>query len=415
MSRTNRHAPLVLLLGAAVLLWTCFLDGSEARADWPQWRGPNRDGISQEERMVNAWPEGGPEVVWRVPLAEGFSGMSVVQGSVYTMGAEGDEEFALCLDAASGKEIWRTPVGGKFAESRGDGPRSTPTVDRERVFVVGAKGTLCALEVTSGKKLWECDFVKKFGSAVPSWGFSTSPLVEGDLLLVEVGGEEGKSIAAFDKNSGDVVWTSHTDPAGYSSPIAITFGGVRQILFLTSNHLVSVAPADGRVYWTYPWPTHQGINVATPIFVPEDRVFISASYDHGAAVVRMKADDGGVTVEKKWESKVMKNHFNSSVLHGDYLYGFDDRILRCITADTGEEQWGMRGFGKGSMLLAQGHLIVLGEAGRLAQVEATAAGYVEKASAQVLEGKCWTVPTLAGGKLYLRNQKELLCLNVTPL
>ena len=413
MGESSRCFPLMRLFAAAALLWTGSPGGDQARADWPQWRGPNRDGISPEQGLLQAWPESGPEVVWRVPLEAGFSGVSVRRGRLYTMGAAGKVEYALCLEAASGAELWRAPVGEKFTNGNGDGPRSTPALGGDQVFVVGAQGTLCALRAEDGTKLWERDFVKEFGTAVPGFGFSPSPLIEGDMVLSEVGGGEGKSLAAFDRNSGKVLWTVHTDRAGYSSPIAITWGGVRQILFLTSNNLVSVAPADGRVHWTYPWPTHDGINVATPIFIPGGMVFISASYDHGAALVEMKAENGALAAVKKWESKVMKNHFNSSVLRGDYLYGFDDAVLKCIEAKTGETQWAEKGLGKGSLLLAEGHLVVLSDAGKLVLVEARPERYEQKASAQVLEGTCWTVPSLADGRLYLRNQAELLCLDVT--
>ena len=410
---TDRSLRSIGLLTAALLFWTCQLHGDDASGEWTQWRGPNRDGISQEEGLLKAWPEGGPQVLWRRPLGEGFSGISIAQGRLYTMFAAGDDEFAVCLNASNGKEIWRVRVGEKFVERRGNGPRSNPTVDGDQVYVLGARGNLFALNSASGKKLWEHDFVKEFGSIVPTWGFSGSPLVENELLLLEIGGEEGKSVAAFNKKSGELVWTSHTDRAAYSSPIAIDFNDVRQILFLTSKNLISVSPQDGQVYWTHPWLTHNGITVATPIFVPPDKIFISSSYDYGAALLKMKADSNALSVEEVWRSKVMKNHFNSSVLRGDYLYGFDDTVLKCIDANSGEEKWAARGFGKGSLFLAEGHLIVLGDAGRLALVEAIPAEYKEKASAQVLEGLCWTVPTLAGGKLYLRNIEEIVSLDVT--
>ena len=379
-------------------------------ADWPQWRGPNRDGISNETGLLKSWPAEGPKALWRVPIGEGYAGISISEGHLYTMGAEGDDEFVVCLNAETGKEIWRVRVGDKFTEGQGDGPRSTPTVDGNVVFALSARGNLYALDSKNGGQLWERDFIKEFGSDVPSWGFATSPLVEGDLLLVEVGGEAGKSIVAFEKKSGRTVWNSHTDKSAYSSPIPITFRGRRQIIFLTSETLLSLSPMDGGIYWKYPWLTHDGINVATPIFIEPDQIFISASYDKGAVLLRMKADGDGFAVEEIWKSKVMKNHFNSSVLLGDYLYGFDNAILTCILAETGEEQWRQRGFKKGSLILADGHLIILGEDGKLALVEVSPEEYLEIASFQLFEAKCWTVPTLAGGSLYVRNQKEMVCL-----
>ena len=285
-----------------------------------------------------------------------------------------------------------------------------PTVHGDSVFALGAEGKLYALDARDGTKLWSHNFVEEFDSKIPTWGFSASPLIEDNLILVEAGGRDGKAIVAFDKKSGDVAWTTHTDEVGYSSPISIDFGGVRQTIFLTSKTLLSVAPENGQIYWKYPWP--EGINIATPIFIPDNKIFISASYDKGAVLLKMIADEDGVGIEEVWKSRVMKNHFNSSVLQGDYLYGFDNAILTCIAVNTGEEQWRHRGFGKGSLLLADGCLIILGEGGKLALVEANPNEYREKARFQLFDDKCWTVPTLADGKLYLRNQKEMVCLDL---
>ena len=384
--------------------------GDKGNAEWAQWRGPNRDGISSETGFLKNWPQEGPKVLWQIPLGDGYSGISIVQGKIYTMFAEGDDEFVICLDASDSEEIWRFRSGAKFTEQRGDGPRSMPTVHGDSVFALAAEGKLYALDAHDGAKLWSHNFVEEFGSNIPTWGFSSSPLIEGNLLIVEAGGKDEKAIVAFDKTSGDVVWTNHTDEVGYSSPIPIDFGGARQIVFLTSKTLLSLAPENGHIYWKYPWP--EGINIATPIFIPDDKIFISASYDKGAVLVRMIAEEDGIGIEEVWKSRVMKNHFNSSVLQGDYLYGFDNAILTCIEANTGEEQWRHRGFGKGSLLLADGHLIILGEGGKLALAEASPNEYREKARFQLFDDKCWTVPTLAGGKLYLRTQKEMVCLDL---
>ena len=383
---------------------------NHSTAEWAQWRGPNRDGISSETGFLKNWPQEGPKVLWHIPFGDGYSGISIAQGKVYTMSAEDDDEFVVCLDASNGKEIWRFRSGAKFTEQRGDGPRSMPTVHGDSVFALGAEGKLYALNAHDGEQLWSHNFVEEFGSKIPTWGFSSSPLIEGNLVLAEAGGQDEQAIVAFDKKSGKVVWTTHTDEVGYSSPIAINFGGVRQIIFLTSKTLLSLAPENGHIYWKYPWP--EGINIATPIFIPDDKIFISASYDKGAVLLKMTADADGIGIEEVWKNRVMKNHFNSSVLQGNYLYGFDNAILTCIEANTGEEQWRERGFKKGSLLLADGHLIILGEGGKLALAEANPTEYREKARFQLFDDKCWTVPTLAGGRLYLRNQEEMVCLDL---
>ena len=387
-------------------------DPGNVQLDWPQWRGPHRDGISGATGLLKTWPEEGPKVLWRFPAGEGYSGISIDRGRLYTLFGKDDDEFAVCLDASAGDELWRFRTDSKFIESRGNGPRSTPTVDGDWVYVLSTNGKLYAVRAESGEKIWSRDLRKLFGSPIPDWGFSGSPLIENDLLLLAVGGEgEGRSIAAFDKESGDVAWTTYTDGLSYSSPIAVTFNGVRQIVFLTANNLLAVSPADGSVYWTFPWT--DTINITTPIFIPDDKIFISAAYDKGAALLKMKASSGGVEVEEIWMSRVMKNWFNSSVLQGEYLYGFDNATLKCIEAVSGEEEWKMRGFGRWSLVLVDGHLILLGENGELALVEATPEAYREKARVQMLQGKCWTPPTLAGGRLYIRNEEELVCLDVS--
>ena len=400
-------------------------------SDWPQWRGSNRDGISQEMGFLKEWPNSGPQALWRIPLGQGFSGISVVGGRVYTMFSKDNDEFVVCLNASNGEKIWRFRSDGNYDESMGgNGPRATPTIDGEFLFTVSAHGKLYALNTESGEKVWSHDLQGEFGSEMPRWGFCTSPLVEGDLLLVEVGGKDGKSIVAFDKRNGEVIWSSHTDILGYSSPIAVTIGGIRQLIVFTGAQLVSVSPENGSLYWKYPWQTQHDVNAATPVFIPPDKIFISSGYGKGAAVVRVRVmappetsagKNGGeeshenhaeIKVEEIWKNQEMKNHFATSVLHGEYLYGFDNAILKCMDANTGAEMWKTRGFGKGTLMLADEHLIILGDRGKLALAEATPSAYYEVGSSEVLSGLCWTVPTLADGRLYARNEKEMVCLDM---
>ena len=399
-------------------------------AEWPQWRGPNRDGVSSEVGILKEWTASGPKVLWKLPLGEGFSGISVSKGRVYTMFSKGNDEFVVCLNATDGQEIWRFRSDDNYHEGQGgNGPRATPTIDGDLLFTISAYGKLYALNAGNGEKVWSHDLQQKFGSDMPRWGFSTSPLVEGDLLLVEAGGKGEKSIVAFEKKNGEVMWSSHKDKLGYSSPIAITVQGVRQIICFTGTKLVSVSPTDGTIYWQYPWKTGYDVNAATPVFIPPDQVFISSGYDKGAAVLQMrvfishdddraameqiKENQGNVRIKEIWKNRKMKNQFSSSVLHENYLYGFDNSILKCIEADTGEEQWKTRGLGKGTVILADGHLIILSDRGKLALAEATPVGYTEKASVKILSGLCWTAPTLAEGRLYMRNEEEMVCLDVT--
>ncbi len=383
-----------------------------AEMEWPGYRGINRDGISQETGLIKTWTAEGPKTEWRVNIGDGYSGIAISGGRIYTMFAQGEDEFVVCLDSATGKELWRFRSDSNFVNDQGNGPRSTPTIDDGMVYTFGANGTLYALSADDGTKVWEHNLVKEMNAKVPIWGVCSSALVEGDLLILPVGGGENNAVVAFHKKTGAVVWKSQTDEPGYSSPIAVNVNGVRQILVFSGTALFSLSPTDGKLYWKYPWRTSWFVNAAVPIFIPEDKVFISTSYDRGAALLRIRGSKSSPSVEEVWLTKGMKNHFNSSVQYNGHLYGFDNAQLKCMDAANGETKWTKGGFGKGSLILADGHLIVLSERGLLVLVEATPDEFREKASAQVLQGRCWTMPTLVNGKLYLRNQKELICLNM---
>ena len=389
------------------------ISSSAAGSDWPQWRGPNRDGISAETGILKTWPAEGPKVLWRTALGNGFSAISIANGRAYTMFSDGTDEFVLCVDANSGREVWRFKSDQNYVERQGgDGPRCTPLVEGKMVYALSAFGKLYGLDADTGKKLWDHDLQKEFEAKMPIWGISTTPMIEGEMLLVEVGGKSGHALMAFDKKSGKVLWHSHTDQPGYSAPVAVTVGGVRQLIFFTGANLVAVAPKDGKLYWSQPWQTHLFVNAATPVFIPEDKIFISSGYEQGAGLFRIQASNGRATAEPVWMNKNMRNHMATSVYQDGYLYGFDEANLKCLDAATGEDKWKMRGLGKGTVMLADGHLIVLSERGKLVLAEASPGGFVEKASAQVLRGKCWTSPALANGRLYLRNEKEMVCLDL---
>ncbi|MDE0300095.1 MAG: PQQ-like beta-propeller repeat protein [Candidatus Poribacteria bacterium] len=412
-SKTSYSGVVIVLALFCVWNIAVYAEESEANSlEWHQWRGPNRDGISLETGLLKRWSDDGPTELWRISLGEGFSGVSISNGRAYTMFVKGEDEIVVCLDAASGKEIWRYLDDYRFENRQGgDGPRATPTVDGNRVYVLSAYGRLVALDALNGKELWSHDFTKAFSSNMPRHGFSTSPIIEGDLLLIETGGESGKALVACDKRSGKIVWSSEDDASGYSSPITVTVLGKRQTVFFTGRGLVSVSPKDGEIYWRYDWPTRFNVNAATPIFISPDKIFISSGYDMGAAVVQIQETGDGLSAAEVWTSREMKNHFSSSVLHDGYLYGFDNAFLKCIDAETGEEQWVKRGFGKGSLLFADGNLIILGEEGSLVLAKATPTQYEEAAQTQIFHGRCWTMPTLSDGKLYLRNTEELICLD----
>ena len=295
----------------------------------------------------------------------------------------------------------------------GDGPRSQPTVDGERVYVLGAEGRLFALKAANGDTIWTVDLVDGLGGRFPRFGFSTSPLVEGDFLFLEAATRDGTFLALHRKD-GKVAWASQNDVASYSSPIAVDLAGARQVVYFSGDAVAGLSPADGSLYWRYPWKTSYDLNIATPIFVPPDRIFISSGYDHGAALLRIEPGSDGFSVTRVWESRRMKNHFGTSVLVGDYIYGFDNAILKCIEARSGKEQWKHRGYGKGALIYADGHLVLLSDNGRLALAQATPDGFREKAGVQVLDGRSWTMPTLANGRVFVRDMRKIVCLDLSP-
>jgi outer membrane protein assembly factor BamB len=382
----------------------CLIASIVAAADWPQFRGPNRDGISPEAAVLKSWPASGPKVLWKAPLGEGYSQVVSTKGRLYTLAQQGEEQVAIAFDGATGKRLWRTRIDSEYNDGQGDGPRSTPTVDGELVYVLSANGNLAALRAANGQAAWQHDLRAEYGANPPQWGVSTSPLVEGNLLIVNVGGSGNKSIVAFDKTSGKTVWTSQGDGAGYSAPIAITVRGVRQVIVFTADAILSISPKDGRLFWRSGWKTDYDVNAATPIFLPPDKLFVSSGYGTGSALLQINRTN----VTEVWRSRGMKNQFSSSVLHDGILYGFDDSTFKAIDAATGKERWKQRGFGHGSLILAGGHLIVLSDRGKLALVQATPEEYRELGNAQVIEGKCWTSPSLADGRLYVRNEEQLI-------
>lgn len=393
--------------------------------DWPQWRGPSRDAISPQTGLVSTWPESGPQIVWRAPVGAGFSSVSIAGGSLYTLWDEGGRQFLVSLDAATGKEIWRRHLGSAFSNHYGDGPRSTPLVDGSLVYAIGTDGLLLAADRKTGEPEWQHDLVKDYGSSLPSYGISSSPLVVDGKLIIEAGAE-GASFIAFDKKTGDVAWKAGGDSPAYSSPIEITIDGLTQIVFWSAHGLHAVSADEGAVLWDYPWETFcpvtgDPLNTATPIYMPPDRIFLSSG--SGAAAIRIaKADapskpgapdpDATFTVETVWESEQMRSDVNTSLLLGDHIYGFDRGTLKSLDATTGGVKWKARGFGRGSLIAADGTLIVLGEGGNLALVDATPDAYNERATARILAGKNWTAPSLAGGHLYLRNHEEIVCIDL---
>lgn len=407
----NRLAPW-LLLGLAWLAW-CAAGAAEraqpAPDDWPQWRGAARDGQAGPGKLADSWPAEGPPVVWRKDIGAGFSSPSVVGDALYVAYAKGDEETLFRLDATTGKEVWALSLGDNFEEEYGAGPRATPTVDGDLVFMTSSLGKVVAVDAASGRRRWAVDLHAGGGYGR---GYASSPLVVGSLVVVQGAESGGPSIFALERRSGKVAWTAERGRAAASSPMLLTFAGEPQIVSAYAGGLVGLSPRDGRRLWQFPWRTHYGLNIATPLLLPADRVLISAGYDQGAAAVQVARRGIVWAAEPAWTNRKFRNHFSSSVLVGGEIYGFDNNFLACLDAATGEERWRARGYGKGSLIAADGKLLVLSDQGALALVRPDPKAHQELARASVLPGRSWTAPVMAAGFAYLRNHEQLVRLDL---
>jgi outer membrane protein assembly factor BamB len=401
------------MLGALVVISCCSVAAAQA-GEWNQWRGPNRDGVSKETGLLKQWAPEGPPLAWKAQGAgAGYSSLAVSNGRIYTMGLRGEREYVISFDAATGKEVWATPNGSAYRDGRGDGPRGTPTVDGERLYALGAKGDLSALDAKTGKVVWAMNVLQKFGGENIGWGISESPLIVGERLFVNAGGP-GASVVALNKRDGTLIWKSQSDAPGYSSAIAVEVGGKTEVVFFTSKRAMGLDAADGKLLWEYSRASNGTANVATPV-ARGNRVFVSSDYGTGAGLVEIKADaKGATTAQEVYFTREMRNHHSSSILVGDYLYGFSSGILTAMRFDTGEVAWRDRSVGKGSLVYADGMLYALSENGVVGLIEATPSGYSEKGRFHIQQGSLptWTHPVIAGGRLYLRDQDTIYAYDV---
>jgi outer membrane protein assembly factor BamB len=340
--------------------------------------------------------------VWSAQVGDGFSAVAVANGRLYTMGNRNNRDIVTCLDAKTGRQIWTY----SYACGAGDynGPRATPVVDGTVVYSFSREGHAVALSAADGKLIWNRDLVRLAGATPPRWGFAGSPLVDSGRIIYNAAGGG----IALD-GGGRVAWKSG-GTAGYATPVPFTAGNRRGVAIFSEGGLVAVDPTSGRRLWHHPWDTQFGVNAADPVFAG-DTVFISSNYNRGGALLRI----GGARPAVLWENRNMRNHFSASVRVGGYIYGNDENTLKCIDARSGEERWRNRGIGKGGLIAADGKLLVLTERGELTVVQATPQRYVELASAQVLQGRCWTHPVLANGLVYCRSHEgRLVCLDLKP-
>jgi len=398
------------LLGACLLIMV-------GGADWPQFLGPARNGTSVETGLLDTWGDKGPPQLWEKVVGEGYSSPVVVGERVILLHRMGDEEVVECFDATKGERQWKYAYATSYRDAlgKGNGPRSTPAVADGKVFTLGAEGALVCLELEKGTKVWSRELLKDYRVKRSYFGVGTSPLVEGDMVLVNVGGK-GAGIVAFNKTDGKEIWKSTDHDASFSSPVAATIDGTRHVLFFTREGIVSLDPVNGAVRFSVHWRAKidASVNAATPLVVG-DQVFVSASYGTGAFLGAIKKDK----LEEVWSNdETMSCHFNTPVYRDGFLYGFDGRedvggaVLRCVEMKTGKVRWSKPGFGSGSLILVDGKLILLAEDGDLVSLKAIPDKYEELARAPVLTGPVRAAPALANGRLYTRDAKKLTCWNL---
>src|SRR5580704_6615103 len=373
-------------------------------ADWPQWRGQNRDGISPETGLLTAWPSGGPKVLWRISgLGVGYSSFSIVNGRMYTQGQRGNQEFVIALDVNNGAKLWETVTSRDFENDRGSGPRGTPTFDNGKLYAMTGEGTVVCLDAATGKILWQIDSVKKFGATIPHWGYSESPLIDGDRVIVMPGGR-GASLVSLDKRTGEVQWKTGDDHAGYSSAILANVGGAKQVIALSGQSAFGVQASTGELLWHYNKVSNNVANIATPIY-QDGEVFLSSAYDTGCALLKLNPKG----MQEVYFNRDMMNHYSSSVLVDGTLYGFTNALLSAMDFKTGKQLWKNRSVGKGSVTYADKRLYALGEDGVVGLIEASPAGYKEVSRFEYQKGSLpsWSPLVISDGRMYLRDQDNL--------
>jgi len=375
---------------------------AETRAEWPGFRGPQRDGIVRGVRLDTDWSTKPPVQMWRRPIGPAWSSFAVRGDLFYTQEQRGDNEVVACYKASTGQPVWTHKDAARFFESNaGAGPRSTPTLSNNRVYTFGATGILNALDASNGSVLWTRNVASETNTKVPFWGFSSSPLVLGDLVIIAASGQ----LVAYDAATGNRRWLGPNPGGSYSSPHLATIDGVQQVLLVTGAGTTSVSPADGKQLWSDAWA---GNSIVQPALTPDGDVLIS-SQENGTRRIAVAHNGSGWSVVERWTSNGLKPYFNDFVVHKGYAYGFDGRILACIDLKDGERKWKGGRYGNGQLVLLpdQDLLLVLSEEGELALVGATPDQFNERAKVEAIQGKTWNHPVLVGDILLVRNAEEM--------
>ncbi|MHA3772395.1 outer membrane protein assembly factor BamB family protein [Verrucomicrobiota bacterium sgz303538] len=397
-----------MVAGATLALGFCVLP---VHADWPHYLGPTLNGVAPEKAWSGQVP-GAVKALWKTNVGKGTSGVTVVGDRAFTMGNVDGKDVVVCLDVKTGKEVWKHEFPLALDPNMFEGgPRATPTVDGNRVYSLSHQGDLWCLDAATGKKVWYKHYQKDFGGRRPDWGFAGSPTVADNLLLCDVGGT-GASTVALNKATGDVVWKSGDDKAGYASPIVATLDGKQTVVVFKADHLVGYDLKDGHELWRTEWKTSYDVNAATPLIVGKDRVFVSSGYNTGCALFEIK--DG--KANQLWRNKNLRTQINTAVPAQGYVYGLDGNTgggnLVCLDLNTGEKKWEEKSVKGGSLILADGKLIILSEKGELVVADASPNGFKASLRAPVLDKRCWVQPTLSAGRLFVKdNDGNLACLD----
>lgn len=385
--------------------------------DWPQWQGPKRDAVSTETGLLKSWPKDGPALLWTAKgLGDGFSTPSVAGGRIYTMGNRSRKEYAMAFDEENGQLLWMAETGAVRSGGGGyPGPRCTPTVDGDFVYALGLNGDLICVHALNGKEVWRKDIQKTFRGSPGHWGYSESPLVDGDKVICTPGGGNA-TIVALNKQTGETIWECKVpegDGAAYASAIVAEVDGQKQYVQFLSRGVVGVSAADGKFLWRYDRPANGTANCSTAIF-SDNQVFAASNYGVGGGLARLTRDGDTVKAEQVYFTRQMKNHHGGYVLLNGYIYGANDEELVCLEFATGKVKWEERA-GKGSIAAAEGMLYYRDQDGPIMLIEASPNGYVEKSrfsQPDRSDSPAWPHPVIANGKLYIRDQDILLCYDV---
>jgi outer membrane protein assembly factor BamB len=381
-------------------------------ADYPQFLGPRRNATLDDVHLARDWTGQPPQLLWRQPIGAAWSSFAIVGRYGVTQEQRGEEELVTCYDVDTGKLQWAHATPVRFQEIvAGIGPRATPTIDEGRVYALGALGNLQCLDGATGKSLWHHDILAESGGELPQWGKSCSPLVYKDLVVASAGGPNGKSLLAYDKHDGRLVWSAGDDASSYSSPALLTLCGKPQIVMIGATITCGHDPADGRILWQHVWPDHgpDSPNIAQPLAVGGDRILLSKGYGVGSTLWQIRRYGDRHSVDTIWSKNTLKTKMTNAVIRASHAYGLDEGTLACIEIDTGRRLWKKGRFGHGQVLLVGDLLLVQSEDGQLALVEATPAGYKELSRITAVAGQTWNYPALSGRKLLVRSELEAAC------